>query len=102
MIESFITGVNNIDDVTDVWHEYVIKMKDRDQVIIIEEEHLNLDETWEFIGKSFSDGELKTIVVDNNKIMSPISRFGGSGRASRKEALIRRLMAYFEKFKGLV
>lgn len=94
--------MNDIDDVMDVWHEYVIKMKERNLVIIIEEAQLNLDEIWEFMGKSFHDGELKTIVVDINKIMSPISRFGGSGRTSRKEALIRRLMAYLEKFNGLV
>ena len=31
-----------------------------------------------------------------------VSAFGGSGRAKRKEALIRRLMMYFEKFRGLV
>lgn len=102
LIESFIAGVNDIDDVMDVWHDYVIEMKEKDLVIIIEEERLKLDETWEFMEKSFRDGELKTIGTDIDKIMPPVSRFGGSGRASRKEALIRRLMAYFEKFKGLV
>lgn len=102
LIESFIAGVNDIDDVMDVWHDYVIEMKEKDLVIIIEEERLKPDETREFMDKSFQDGELKTIGTDIDKIMPPVSRFGGSGRAKRKEALIRRLMAYFEKFKGLV
>ena len=75
LIESFISGVNDIDDVMDVWHDYVIEMKEKDLVIIIEE---------------------------RLKLMPPVSRFGGSGRAKRKEALIRRLMIYFEKFRGLV
>ena len=76
LIESFISGVNDIDDVMDAWHDYVIEMKEKDLVIIIEEERLRL--------------------------MPPVSRFGGSGRAKRKEALIRRLMMYFEKLRGLV
>lgn len=102
LIESFIAGVNDIDDVMDVWHDYVIEMKDKDLVIIIEEERLKPDETKAFMEKSFRDDELKTIGTDIDKIMPPVSRFGGSGRAKRKEALIRRLMAYFEKFRGLV
>ena len=102
LIEFFIAGVNDIDDVMDVWHEYVIEMKEKDLVIIIEEERLKPDETREFMDKSFQDGELKTIETDIDKIMPPVSRFGGSGRAKKKEALIRRLMAYFEKFRGLV
>ncbi len=40
--------------------------------------------------------------TDIDKIMLPVSRFGGAGRDKKKEALIRRLMAYFEKFRGLV
>lgn len=36
LIESFISGVNDIDDVMDVWHDYVIEMKEKDLVIIIQ------------------------------------------------------------------
>jgi len=102
LIESFIAGVNDIDDVMDVWHEYVIEMKEKDLVIIIKEERLKPDETRAFMDRSFRDGELKTIGTDIDKIMPPVSRFGGAGRDKRKEALIRRLRAYYEKFKGLV
>lgn len=77
-------------------------MKEKDLVIIIEEERLKPDETREFVDKSFQDGELKTIGTDIDKIMPPVSRFSGSGRDKRKEALIRRLMMYFENFRGLV
>lgn len=60
------------------------------------------DETRAFMDRSFRDGELKTIGTDIDKIMPPVSRFGGAGWDKRKEALIRRLRAYYEKFKGLV
>ena len=64
-------------------------------MVLIEEEKLKPDETREFIERSFRDGELKTIGTDIDKIMPPVSRFGGSGRADKKTNLIRRLMAYF-------
>lgn len=102
LIESFISSVNDIDDVMDVWHNYVIEMKEKDLAVIIEEERLKSDETREFMDKSFQYGEFKTIGTDIDKIMPPVSRFGGSGRAKRKETLIRRLIMYFEKFRGLV
>ena len=102
LIESFIAGVNDIEDVMDVWHDYVVEMKDKELTIIIEEEKLKSEETKSFIERSFRDDELKTIGTDIDKIMPPVSRFGGAGRDKRKEALIKRLMAYFEKFRGLI
>lgn len=102
LIESFIAGVNDIEDVMDVWHDYVVEMKEKDLTIIIEEEKLKPDETREYIDRSFRDDELKTIGTDIDKLMPPVSRFGGAGRDKKKEALIRRLMAYFEKFRGLI
>ena len=102
LIESFIAGVNDIEDVMDVWHDYVVEMKDKELTLIIEEEKLKSEETKSFIERSFRDDELKTIGTDIDKIMPPVSRFGGAGRDKRKEALIKRLMAYFEKFRGLV
>ena len=102
LIESFIAGVNDIDDIMDVWHEYVVQKKDEDLDAIIKEERLKPKETKDFMDRSFRDDELKTIGTDIDRIMPPVSRFGGAGRDKRKAALIRRLMAYFEKFRGLV
>ena len=101
LIETFIAGINDIEDIMDEWRDYVLEMKEHDLMVLIEEEKLKPDETREFIERSFRDGELKTIGTDIDKIMPPVSRFGGSGRADKKTNLIRRLMAYFEKFYGL-
>ena len=102
LIENFIAGINDVDDVLNEWHEFVVEQRDQDLNAIITEERLKPDETREFVDKSFQDGELKTIGTDIDKIMPPVSRFSGSGRDKRKEALIRRLMMYFENFRGLV
>lgn len=82
------------------WHEYVIQMRESDLQTIIEQENLKPEETRRFIENSFRDGEIKTSGTDIDKILPPVSRFGG-GRATKKQGVIARLLAYFEKFYGL-
>lgn len=77
-------------------------MKEKELTLLIEEEKLKADETRSFMDKSFRDGELKTTGTDIDKIMPPVSRFGGSGREKKKSSLIKRLLAYFLKFNGMV
>lgn len=51
--------------------------------------------------KNNSWGEVKTVGTDIEKILPPVSRFGGGIRATKKKTVIDRLMAYFEKFYGI-
>ena len=97
LIESFIHGINDIDDIMVEWHDYILKMREEDLVTIIKEENLKPDETRKFIDNAFRDGEVKTTGTDIDKIMPPVSRFGG-GRAVKKQGVIARLLAYFEKY----
>ena len=39
--------------------------------------------------------------TDIDKILPPVSRFGGGNRAAKKKTVIDRLKAYFEKFYGI-
>lgn len=100
LIEAFIAGINEIDDIMLEWNEYVINMRDIELELIIKEEGLNHDETWKFIEKAFREGEIKTIGTDIDKILPPVSRFGG-GKANKKKNVLERLKAYFEKFYGI-
>jgi len=100
LIETFIHGINDMDDIMIEWHDYVVQMRENDLKVIIEEEHLKPDETRKFIDNAFRDGEVKTTGTDIDKIMPPVSRFGG-GRAVKKQGVIARLLAYFEKFYGI-
>ena len=45
--------------------------------------------------------EIKTAGTDIDKIMPPISRFGGGGRAKKKLGVIEKLRAFFEKYFGI-
>jgi len=100
LIETFINGINDMDDIMIEWHDYVVEMREKELEFIIEEEHLKPDETRKFIDNAFRDGEIKTTGTDIDKIMPPVSRFGG-GRATKKQGVIARLLAYFEKFHGI-
>ena len=103
LIISFIDSLNNIEDVNinDEWQEYTKQQKEQELESIIKSENLKPEETKEFMERSLRDDELKTIGTDIDKIMPPISRFGG-GRDKKKKILIDKLMAYFEKFRHLL
>lgn len=60
------------------------------------------EETRKFLENSFKDGEIKTTGTDIEKILPPISRFGGGGaRAKKKETVIDKLKEFFEKYFGI-
>lgn len=68
---------------------------------IITEENLNEEETRKFISDSFRNGEIKTTGTDLDKIMPPVSRFGGGNRAAKKQTIIDKLKRFFERFFGI-
>ena len=100
LIETFIEGITDVDDVMIEWRTFVAEEKERQLNEIIEEEKLKPEETRQFVEYSFRDGSMKTTGTDIDKILPPVSRFGG-GREKKKASVIERLLAFFEKFFGL-
>lgn len=100
LIENFIAGINDVDDVLIEWQSYVAVQKETEIETIINEEKLKPDETRKFLENAFRNGEIKTVGTDIDNIIPPMSRFGG-GRAKKKQAIIDRLNAFFEKFFGI-
>ncbi|MGI6731128.1 MAG: type I restriction endonuclease subunit R [Anaerovoracaceae bacterium] len=101
LIERFIEQVNVSTKVDEDWRKFLHERKEADITAIIEEERLKPEETRRFIDNAFRDGMLKTTGTDIDKIMPPVSRFGG-GRAAKKQGIIEKLMLFFEKYLGLV
>ena len=101
LIESFIAGVNDMDDVMAGWHDYVVQQRENDLKAIITDEKLKEEETRKFIENAFREGEVKTVGTDIDKLMPPVSRFGGGKRAEKKQAVIDRLKGFFEKYFGV-
>ncbi len=101
LIETFIAGINDVDDVMTEWRSYVSEERERQLMQIITEEKLNEAETRRFLEDSFRNGEVKTTGTDIDKLMPPVSRFGGGNRAARKQTIIDKLKAFFERFFGI-
>ena len=101
LIETFISGINDADDVMTEWHDYVVNQREKELQAIITEEKLKPVDTRRFIENAFRDGEIKTAGTDIDKIMPPVSRFGGGGRAEKKQGVIDKLKVFFEKYFGV-
>lgn len=101
LIETFIAGINDVSDVMVEWRQYVAEEKERQLVAIIREENLKEEETRKFIEVAFRDGSVKTTGTDIDRLMPPMSRFGGGNRAEKKQGIIAKLLGFFERFFGI-
>ncbi len=101
LINAFIDEVNDVDDVMNEWNNYVVEQRENDLVQIILEEKLKPEETRRFLENAFREGEVKTVGTDIDKIMPPVSRFGGGNRAAKKQNIIQKLKTFFEKYFGI-
>ena len=101
LIETFINGINDVSDVMLEWRAFVAEEKERQLAAIITEENLKDQETRRFMEHAFRDGAVRTTGTDIDKLMPPISRFGGGNRAEKKQTIIGKLQAFFERFFGI-
>lgn len=103
LIENFIETINTSTNVNDDWQHFVRERREADMQALISEEKLKPEETKKFLENAFRDGVLKTTGTDVDKILPPVSRFGGGGsRDLKKQAVIEKLKAFFEKYFGLI
>jgi type I restriction enzyme R subunit len=102
LIENFVEQVSTSVKVTDDWQRFVREKKEHDLSVLIADEKLKDNETRHFIDNAFRDGTLKTTGTDFDKILPPVSRFGGGNRQEKKQSIIEKLMRFFEKYFGLV
>ena len=101
LIDTFIAGINDVDDVLAEWHAFVAEQREKELESIVEEEKLKPDETRKFIENAFRDGEIRTTGTDIDGLLPPVSRFGGGNRNQKKQMVIDKLKAFFERFFGI-
>lgn len=102
LIERFIEQVNVSTKVDEDWKTFLNENKEKDIEKLIKEENLKQEETIKFIENAFRDGILKTTGTDIDNIMPPVSRFASNSRTEKKQTIIEKLLAFFEKYFGLV
>ncbi|WP_096023789.1 type I restriction endonuclease subunit R [Campylobacter lanienae] len=101
LIDGFINKINADTDVMTDWAKFVKEQKESDLKNLIKDENLKESETRKFIDSSFRDGQIKTIGTDIEKILPPMGRFNGGNRNERKQAIIEKLLKFFDKYFGL-
>lgn len=101
LIETFISSINNVEDVNAEWQEYVTKEREEALNHLIKDEKLKEPETRKFIESVFRDGELKTTGTNIDNLMPPLSRFDGGNRATKKQDVIQKFKNFFEQFFGV-
>ncbi len=101
LIRAFLDSINIKTDVNKDWKEFVQRQKKEDLDNIIKDERLKPEETERYIRESFEAGSLKTNGTAVDDIMPAVSRFGGGNRAKKKQGIIDKLRAFFEKYIGL-
>lgn len=86
----------------DDWQEFVREQMEIDLRALVETENLKPEETRRFVDNSLRDGAMKTTGTKIDKILPPASRFGGGNRAGKKQGVVEKLTAFFDKYMGLV
>lgn len=101
LIDNFIAGINDVDDVMIEWRRFVVEQKEKELTEIIKQEGLKETETRKYVEYAFRDGSLKTTGTDVDQIMPAMSRFGDSNREERKKSILQKLQAFYEKYFGI-
>ena len=102
LIESFIDSLTpDVSDIDVVWREYVERQKEQELENIITEERLKPEETRRFVEASFRDGAIRENGTEVASILPPMSRFS-KDRATKKETVLSRLRAFFERFRDVI
>ncbi|MCD8028141.1 MAG: type I restriction endonuclease subunit R [Erysipelotrichaceae bacterium] len=102
LIENFIETINVNSDVTKEWQKFIREQREEDMLTLISDERLKPEETRKFIDNAFRDGTLKTTGTDIDRLMPPVSRFGGGNRDAKKRNIVEKLKIFFEKYFGLI
>ena len=103
LIEEFVERISASGAVDEEWAAYVAARRTAELDGIIEEEGLRADETRAFVERAFRDGAIQQSGTAITKILPPTSRFASDGgHGDRKRRVLVRLVAFFDRFFGLI
>ena len=103
LIEAFLASLTPDGDIDDEWRAFVAARKEEELERIIQEEKLRPEAAREFMQNAFRDGFLQVNGTALTKVLPPVSRFTPTGdRAKKRETVLEKLTAYFERFREIV
>lgn len=102
LIEEFVDRLSVDEDVADEWRRHVAARREAELERIIAEENLKPDQTRAFVDTAFRDGQVRATGTAITTILPPVSRFAkGSNRGAKKQAVVDKLTAFFDRFFDL-
>jgi type I restriction enzyme R subunit len=102
LIEAFVDSVTVDASVDASWREFIDAKRGEELDRLIAEEGLKPEETRAFVANAFRDGAIAEMGTAITRILPPVSRFSaGSGHATKKQAVLDKLAAYFDRFFSL-
>lgn len=102
LFSEFIDSITGNSTVEEEWQDYIRAKSESELADIVKVERLNPEETSRFMEKAFRDGALSTSGTAITKILPPVSRFTPTGgHGEKKQAVIKKLTAFFDRFYGL-
>jgi len=102
LIEQFVDSVSATAKVDAQWQAFMAAKKVEELERIIADENLNAEATRNFIDNAFRDGGIPSTGTAITRILPPVSRFSkGNGHATKKQAVLDKLAAFFERYFGL-
>jgi type I restriction enzyme, R subunit len=100
--EVFVSRVSTNGAIDDGWQAFIAAKREAERDSIITAEGLRPEAAREFIETAFRDGALRTTGTAITKVLPPASRFSeDGGHGAKKQRVIEKLVAYFERFFGL-
>lgn len=102
LIHEFVDSLTASSAVDTEWQAFIAARREAELEKIITEEGLDEESTRAFIDASFRDGGIQPTGTAIIRILPPTSRFDVPGaHSAKKQAVLSRLTAYFERFLGL-
>ncbi|MEC5193308.1 MULTISPECIES: type I restriction endonuclease subunit R [unclassified Arthrobacter] len=102
LIEDFVDSLSADGEIGHEWRAFIAAKREAELDAIIEDEDLRPDETRAFVETAFRDGQIRTTGTAITKVLPPVSRFSAAGgHGERKQSVIAKLSAFFERFFGL-
>jgi type I restriction enzyme R subunit len=102
LIERFVDSLTVDARVDAEWQVFVAARRQEELARIIDEERLDADETRAFVERAFRDGAIPNSGTAITRVLPPVSRFSpGDEHGAKKQAVLARLQAFFERFSGL-
>lgn len=102
LIEDFVDSISPHGAVDAEWLAFVAARREAELTAIIAEENLRPEPTRAFIESAFRDGAISTTGTAITRVLPPVSRFSpDGGHGEKKQRVIAKLNAFFERFFGL-